>query len=122
MAIDIGWARFRMLGVLARRHHWDCAHLLDRRAERLGVTRHVGQSPGRRLWLAFQQQQRRCQLVCLARHQHEVHEPASRIAYANDLAAKTTPGTAQGLVIAAGLAIESQTHLIGLLGRAPAAF
>lgn len=58
-------------------------------------------SPGWRLGQTFRQQQRRRQLVCLARHQHEVHELAARIADANDFAAKSAPGTAPSPVIAA---------------------
>ena len=58
----------------------------------------------------------------LARHQDKVDEPASGIADTDNLAAKTTPRTSQSLRIASRAAIESQTHVVGLLGPAPAAF
>ncbi len=58
----------------------------------------------------------------LACHQDKVKEAASRIANTDDLAAKPTSRAAQSLRIAAGAAIESQTQLVGLLARAPAAF
>ncbi len=54
--------------------------------------------------------------------QDKVDKAASSIASTNDFTAKTAPRTTKGLGIAAGVAIESQTHVIGLLGRAPAAF
>ena len=58
----------------------------------------------------------------LAWHQHEVDEPACGIANANDLAGKSAPGTAEGLLVLVVAAIESQTQRIGLVDRAPAAF
>ena len=54
--------------------------------------------------------------------QDKVDEAASRIADTDDFATKSAPRTTKGLGIAMGVAIESQTQRIGLLGRAPAAF
>lgn len=63
----------------------------------------------------------------LAWCQNEVDKAPSGIAHTNDLTPQTAPRTAKGLGIAAGVAIDSQTHIVGLLGvgllgRAPAAF
>ena len=58
----------------------------------------------------------------LAGHQDKVDKPAGGVADANDLAAETAPRAPQGLLVIAGVAIESQTQAVGLLGRAPAAF
>ena len=91
MAIDIGRAWFWLFRAFARRHHRDGAHLPHRRAERLRIARHVGQCPGRSLWQTFQQYKGRGKFVRLAWHQHEVDEPACRIANTNDLAAKSAP-------------------------------
>lgn len=54
--------------------------------------------------------------------QDKVDKAASGIANPDYFTAKTAPRTAKGLAVAAGAAIESQTHIVGLLGRAPAAF
>jgi hypothetical protein len=58
----------------------------------------------------------------LTRRQDEVDKTARGIAHTDDFTTKTAPRTTKGLGIAAGVAIESQTHIVGLLGRAPAAF
>jgi hypothetical protein len=60
--------------------------------------------------------------VRLAGNQDKVEEAASRIANTDNLTAKPTSRAAQSLRIAAGIAIESQTQLVGLLALAPAAF
>jgi len=122
MAIDIGRTWLRLLAALARRNHRDRAHLPRGEAKLLGVTRHIGQRPGRRPGQTPQQQQRRRKLVRLARQQDKVDEPARGVADTDDLAAKTAPRTSQSLRVAGSVAIESQTQFGGLLARAPAAF
>ena len=122
MAIDIIRTGLRLPAAFARRNHRDGAHLPHSMPKLLRVTRHIGQCPGWRLRQASQQPQRRGKFVRLTCHQDKVEEAASRIANTDDLAAKPTPRAAQRLRIAAGIAIESQTQLVGLLARAPAAF
>jgi hypothetical protein len=66
--------------------------------------------------------QRRREFVRLPRYQYKVYKPPIRVANANDLATEAAAGPAEGLLVAAFLAIESQTQRVGLLGRAPDAF
>ncbi len=66
--------------------------------------------------------QRRREFVRLPGHQDKVDETAVSVANADDLATETAAGAAKGLLVAAVLAIESQTQRVGLLGRAPDAF
>ena len=58
----------------------------------------------------------------LTRCQDKVEKAPSGIANTDDFTAKAASRTTEGLGIAAAVAIESQTHMVGLLGRAPAAF
>ena len=58
----------------------------------------------------------------LAWHQDKIDQPPGSVADTNNLAAEATPRTTQSLRNAAGAAIESQTHMVSLPGRAPAAF
>ena len=98
------------------------AHRFGGGAERRRVAGHVGQGPGRCLGQAGQQLQRRCEFVRLPGHQVKVDQPAVRVANTHYFATETAAGTTDRLLVAAFLAIESQTQCVGLLGRAPAAF
>jgi hypothetical protein len=60
--------------------------------------------------------------VRLTRDQDKINQPTGGIADTDDLGAETTPRTSQGLRIMGGVAIESQTQWVSLLGRAPVAF
>ena len=66
--------------------------------------------------------QRGRKFVRLPGHQDKVDKPPIGVANAHDLATEAAAGTAEGLLVAAVLAIESQTQRVGLLGRAPDAF
>jgi hypothetical protein len=58
----------------------------------------------------------------VTRYQNKVDQSPGGIAGTDDLAAETASRTPQGLLIAVALAIGPQTQVVGLLGRAPAAF
>ena len=122
MAIDKGGARLRLLRAFPRGNNWCCTHFRHGKPERFRVACHIGQCPPRRLRQPLQQQQRRGKLVRLAGRHDEVDQSASSIADTDNFGADATPGAAQRLSIAAGVAIESQSQRIGLLGRAPVAF
>jgi hypothetical protein len=122
MTVDEARARLLLLGIPARRHDRGRAHCLGGRAKLRRVAGHVRQDPGGRPGQPLQQLQRGGQLVRLAGYQDEVDEAAIGVANTYDLAAEATAGPADRLLVAAFLAIESQTQRVSLLGRAPAAF